>query len=94
MFPACIFCGIGMFLFGYTLEIGAAAELCSFLQGMMMVGVLIGIFATLAYGLDSFRSQSNEIFVMNMLFKVGLPTAPHCQPQMWLTVPRTSSSTV
>ena len=35
-----------------------------------MVGVLIGIFATLSYALDSFRKQSNEIFIMNMLFKV------------------------
>lgn len=71
MIPACIACGLGMFLFGYTMAIGAAAELCSFLQGVMMVGVLIGIFSTLSYGLDSFRSQSNEIFVMNMLFKVS-----------------------
>lgn len=69
MLPAGIACGIGMFLFGYTLSIGAAAEVCAFLQGVMMVGVLIGIFSTLSYGLDSFRAQSNEIFVMNMLFK-------------------------
>ena len=59
-----------MFLFGHVMAIGAAAEVCAFLQGVMMVGVLIGIFATLAYGLDAFRSQSNEIFVMNMFFKV------------------------
>lgn len=72
MLPASVGCGLGMFLFGYTLAIGAAAELCAFLQGVMMVGVLIGIFATLSYGLDSFRTQSNEIFVMNMLFKVGV----------------------
>jgi len=38
----------------------------------MMVGVLIGIFATLSYGLDAFRTQSNEIFVMNMLMKVSI----------------------
>ncbi|OQV05803.1 hypothetical protein CLAIMM_10473 [Cladophialophora immunda] len=69
MAPAGVACGLGMFLFGYTLAVGAAAELCAFLQGVMMVGVLIGIFATLSYGLDSFRDQSNEIFVMNMLFK-------------------------
>ncbi|EXJ87856.1 hypothetical protein A1O1_04783 [Capronia coronata CBS 617.96] len=69
MIPACIACGLGMFLFGYTMAAGSPAELCSFLQGVMMVGVLIGIFSTLSYGLDSFRSQSNEIFVMNMLFK-------------------------
>lgn len=72
MLPAGIACGIGMFLFGYTLSIGADAILCAFLQGVMMVGVLIGIFSTLSYGLDSFRNQSSEIFVMNMLFKVSL----------------------
>lgn len=71
MVPAGIACGIGMFLFGYTLASGAAAEVCAFLQGVMMVGVLIGIFGTLTYGLDAFRSESNEIFVMNMLFKVS-----------------------
>lgn len=41
----------------------------------MLCGILIGIFASLAYGLDSFRSQSSEIFVMNMVFKVS-PTLP------------------
>ena len=71
MIPACIACGFGMFFFGYTLEVGSPAELCAFLQGVMMVGVLIGIFSTLSYGLDSFRSESNEIFVMNMVFKVS-----------------------
>ncbi|EXJ57303.1 hypothetical protein A1O7_07650 [Cladophialophora yegresii CBS 114405] len=69
MAPACVTCAFGMFFFGYTLEKGSPAELCAFLQGVMMVGVLIGIFSTLSYGLDSFRSQSNEIFIMNMLFK-------------------------
>ena len=71
MAPAGVCCGIGMFLFGYTLARGSPAELCAFFQGLQMVGVLIGIFSTLSYGLDSFRSQSNEIFVMNMLFKVS-----------------------
>jgi len=73
MAPAGVACGIGMFLFGYTLAIGANAILCAFLQGVMMVGVLIGIFSTLSYGLDAFRSQSNEIFIMNMFFKVYIP---------------------
>ena len=57
-------CGIGMFLFGYTMSVGSIAELCAFFQGVMMFGVLIGIFSTLSYGLDAFRTQSNEIFVM------------------------------
>ncbi|PMD21581.1 serine/threonine kinase 16 [Hyaloscypha hepaticicola] len=69
MSGATVFMGLGMFFFGYTMAIGANATLCAFLQGVMMVGVLIGIFATLAYGLDAFRSQSSEIFIMNMLFK-------------------------
>lgn len=69
-------CGIGMFLFGYTMAIGAPAELCAFLQGVMMFGVLIGIFSTLSYALDAFRSQSNEMFIMNMLFKVRNQVVP------------------
>lgn len=72
MSGATVFMGLGMFFFGYTMAIGASAILCAFLQGVMMVGVLIGIFATLAYGLDAFRNQSSEIFIMNMLFKVRL----------------------
>jgi hypothetical protein len=70
MSGATVFMGLGMFFFGYTMAIGANAIVCAFLQGVMMVGVLIGIFATLAYGLDAFRNQSSEIFIMNMLFKV------------------------
>ena len=50
---------------------GSNAILCAFFQGMMMVGVMIGVVATMSYGLDAFRSQSNEIFVMNMVFKVS-----------------------
>jgi hypothetical protein len=73
MSGATVFMGIGMFLFGYEMAIGANAVLCAFLQGVMMFGVLIGIFATLAYGLDAFRNQSSEIFIMNMLFKVSSP---------------------
>ncbi|KAK3717484.1 hypothetical protein LTR37_005874 [Vermiconidia calcicola] len=67
---ALIFCTVGMFLFGYTMSVGSNSALCAFFQGVMMVGVLIGIFATLSYALDAFRSQSSEIFIMNMLFKI------------------------
>jgi hypothetical protein len=72
MAPAGVACGVGMFLFGYAMEVGANAILCAFLQGVMNVGVLLGIFSTLSYGLDGFRRQSNEIFIMNMFFKVCL----------------------
>ena len=68
---AAVGCGVGMFLFGYTMQVGSPAPLCAFFQGVQMFGVLIGIFSTLSYGLDAFRSQSNEIFIMNMLFKVS-----------------------
>jgi hypothetical protein len=71
MAPTCVCCGFGMFFFGYTLDKGSPAALCAFLQGVMMVGVLMGIFSSLSYGLDAFRNQSNEIFIMNMLFKVS-----------------------
>jgi hypothetical protein len=35
MAPALVFCAIGMFLFGYTMSVGSASELCSFFQGVM-----------------------------------------------------------
>ncbi len=70
MIPCGIFGTIGMFLFGYTMANGKPAVLCAFFQGMQMFGVLIGVWSTTAYGLDAFRSQANEIFVMNMFFKV------------------------
>ncbi|KXL42274.1 hypothetical protein M433DRAFT_151003 [Acidomyces richmondensis BFW] len=69
MSVALVFCTVGMFVFGYTMSVGSPSALCSFFQGVQMVGVLIGIFASLSYALDAFRSQSNEIFIMNMFFK-------------------------
>ena len=74
---ALVACAIGMFLFGYTMSVGSPSALCAFFQGVMMFGVLIGIFSTLSYALDSFRSQSNEMFVMNMFFKVCHPADNH-----------------
>lgn len=71
-------CGLGMFLFGYAMSVGASAILCSFLQGVMMVGVLIGIFSSISYGLDAFRNLSSEMFVMNMLFKVCISFCSSC----------------
>jgi len=66
---AAVFCGVGMFVYGYLLETKANAALCAFFQGVMMVGVLIGTIAAISYGLDSFRDASNELFIMNMFFK-------------------------
>jgi hypothetical protein len=91
-------CGVGMFLFGYAMAVGANAVLCAFLQGVMNVGVLIGIFATLSYGLDAFRKESNEIFIMNMFFKVSSPVISTGCPgplayKIYLLPHRTSCST-
>ncbi|GAB7340414.1 hypothetical protein MBLNU457_6848t1 [Dothideomycetes sp. NU457] len=62
-------CAIGMFLFGHALTVGANAILCSFLFGLLMFGIIIGIWSTISYGLDAFRNLSSEMFIMNMLFK-------------------------
>jgi hypothetical protein len=70
MIFAAIGCGVGMFVYGYMLETKASAILLSFFWGWMMFGVLIGGISPMAYGLDAFRDSSNELFMMNMLFKV------------------------
>lgn len=63
----------GFFAFGYLLSIEANAILCVFCQGLLMVGVVVGIWSTLSYGLDAFRDQSSDTFVMVMIFKVRRP---------------------
>lgn len=73
MILAAIGCGVGMFVYGYMLETAASAILCSFFWGWMMFGVLIGGISPMSYGLDAFRDCSNELFMMNMLFKVLPP---------------------
>jgi hypothetical protein len=70
MILAAIGCGVGMFVYGYMLETRASAILCSFFWGWMMFGVLIGGISPMSYALDAFRDISNELFIMNMLFKV------------------------
>ena len=67
---AAIGCGVGMFVYGYMLENQRSAVLASFFWGWMMFGVLIGGISPMSYGLDAFRDSSNELFIMNMLFKV------------------------
>jgi len=65
-------CGVGMFVYGHMLEIQASIYVCSFFWGWMMFGVLIAGISSMAYALDSFRESSNELFIMNMFFKVHL----------------------
>jgi hypothetical protein len=62
-------CGIGMFGYGHFIQIGGSAYIVALFQGIMMVGVLIGTIAPVAYALDAYRDASNEIFIMNMLMK-------------------------
>ena len=72
MFLAVIGCGVGMFVYGYMLETQASVYVCSFFWGFMMFGVLVGGISTMGYALDAFRESSNELFIMNMFFKVHL----------------------
>jgi len=62
-------CGIGMFGYGHFIQVGGSAYVVALFQGIMMVGVLIGTIAPVAYALDAYRDASNEIFIMNMLMK-------------------------
>jgi hypothetical protein len=70
MFLGVIGCGVGMFVYGYMLETQASIYVCSFFWGWMMFGVLVAGISSMSYALDSFRESSNELFIMNMLFKV------------------------
>jgi len=66
---ALICCGVGMFGYGHFTQVGYNANVCAVFQGIMMTGVLIGTISPVAYALDAYRDSSNEIFIMNMLFK-------------------------
>ena len=66
---ATVLCGIGMFGYGHFVQIGASAYVCALFQGIMMSGVLVGTISSVSYALDAYRESSNELFIMNMLFK-------------------------
>lgn len=65
-----------MFLYGYAMKVGANGPLCAFLAGVMQLGVILGLSATTSYALDAYREESNEVFIMAMLFKVRPPRCP------------------
>jgi hypothetical protein len=69
MILATICVGVGMFGYGHFTQIGASAYVCATMQGIMMAGVLLGTISPISYALDAYRDASNEIFIMNMLFK-------------------------
>jgi hypothetical protein len=58
-----------MFGYGHFTQIGASAYVCALFQGIMMAGVLLGTISSVSYALDAYRESSNELFIMNMLFK-------------------------
>lgn len=72
MFLGAIGCGVGMFVYGFMLQTQASIYVCSFFWGWMMFGVLVAGISSMSYALDSFRESSNELFIMNMLFKVPI----------------------
>ncbi|EXJ53391.1 uncharacterized protein A1O5_13380 [Cladophialophora psammophila CBS 110553] len=69
MLPTMIIYAVGTFLYGHFMNIGAAGPLCSFFWGVMQCGIVFGLCSTTSYALDAFREDSNEIFILAMLFK-------------------------
>jgi len=60
---------IGVMIYGHLLQEQANAELCSFLHGISVFGLLVGTISACEYALDAYRDASNEIFVAAMAFK-------------------------
>jgi len=59
----------GMIGYGWAVEHGINVYVCCLLNGMMLGGGLMCSSAVIVYALDSYRDSSNEIFIMNMVFK-------------------------
>ena len=64
-----VFSLLGPMIYGHLLQVQANAELCSFLHGVSMFGILVGSISTAEYALDAYREMSNEIFIAAMCFK-------------------------
>jgi hypothetical protein len=59
----------GTFAYGYAVGDGDSVYLCNFLYGMMLCGGIVASSTVIVYALDAYRDSSNEIFIMNMLYK-------------------------
>ena len=59
----------GTFGYGFAVGNGQSLYLCNFLYGMMLCGGIITSSTVIVYALDAYRDSSNEIFIMNMLYK-------------------------
>lgn len=59
----------GMIGYGWAIQNGLSVYVCCLLNGMMLGGGLMCSSAVIVYALDSYRDSSNEIFIMNMVFK-------------------------
>ena len=67
-FGVSVFTG-GMIGYGWAIQNGVNVYVCCLLNGMMLSGGLMCSSAILVYALDAYRESSNEIFIMNMVFK-------------------------
>jgi hypothetical protein len=66
---AFVFSLVGPMIYGHLLQKQANAELCSFLHGVSMFGILVGSISAGQYALDAYGEMSNEIFIAGMCFK-------------------------
>jgi hypothetical protein len=69
MVPATVFTVGGLIGFGYAVESAVSVYLVSFIWGTMLCGITISAISTSSYGLDAFRDNATEIFIMAMVFK-------------------------
>lgn len=67
--PAGLVLIAGFLGFGYALRDSASIYLMCFLWGVILFGVSFIVTFASQYALDAFRSNSTEIFIMNMAFK-------------------------
>jgi hypothetical protein len=58
-----------MFGYAWAVQYDESVYLCNFLYGMMLAGGVIASTTVIVYALDAYRESSNEIFIMNMLYK-------------------------
>lgn len=61
--------GVGLVAFGYMAEQHMSYYATATVHGIALFGVICGTLGTSAYALDAYRSTSNEIFIIAMVFK-------------------------
>jgi hypothetical protein len=69
MIPATILTVSGLIGVGYSVESAKSVYLVSFIWGMALCGITISAISTSSYGLDAFRDNATEMFIMAAVFK-------------------------